>query len=257
MSLTLARGPLSDEAPGTVNYRLAAPGNRLLLSEFPRRVRAVFAGERVVDTVHGALLHETGRLPQLYVPQTDVAGHLLIPSDTVTLCPVKGEACYHSVVVGDREAADAVWSYPAPPAEAAWLRGYQGVAWEAMDAWFDEEEEVFGHLRDPYHRVDTRRTTGRVRVTLGSRALAESTRPVLVSETGMANRLYVPEEDVRPGALTASATTSVCPYKGTADYANAGDAADVAWRYRDPLPEAAAIAGYWCFDDTVVTTTRW
>jgi uncharacterized protein (DUF427 family) len=91
-----------------------------------------------------------------------------------------------------------------------------------------------------------------VRVVLDDRLLAETDRPVMLSETGLPNRLYLPADDVRSGALTANTTTSVCPYKGTADYADADSVADVAWRYRDPLSDAAAVAGHWCFDDEKV-----
>lgn len=252
MSLTLSRGPLADPPPHTVNYRLDAPEHRLFFDAFPRRVRAVLGGHPVLDTTHGMLLHETGALPQLYVPATDVRGELLGRSEHTTHCPHKGEAHYYTARVDGRVVEDAVWSYPTPPPSAGWLRGYQAVAWDAVDAWYDEAEQVFGHLRDPYHRVDTRATTRRVRVTLGNVLLAESSRPVLLSETGLANRLYVPAEDVREDELAPSDTTTVCPYKGTADYLDAGEVRDVAWRYREPLADATAVGGYWCFDDAKV-----
>lgn len=251
MTLTLPHGPLSAE-PAHVNYRIDGPEHRRFFAPFPRRVRGELEGRGIVDTVHGMLLHETGALPQLYVPQTDTAGHLLQPSDTVADVPYKGRAHHYSVRVGDRVAPDAVWSFPRPVPGVTWLRGYHAVAWDAMDAWFDEDEQVFGHLRDPYHRVDTRVTSRRVRVLAGDRVLAESDRPVLLSETGLPNRLYVPPEDVHTDELTPSHVTTVCPYKGTADYADAAGRETVAWRYRDPLPDALHVAGYWCFDDTRV-----
>jgi uncharacterized protein (DUF427 family) len=253
MSLTTAHGPLAAESPSTVNYRTEGPPQRLFLSEFPRRVRAVFADHTIVDTVSAALLHQTGRLPQLYVPQTEVQGHLLRPSDTSDESPFTGAYRYHHVVVGDRIARDAVWSLPSPPAEAAWLAGWHGIAFDAMDAWYDEAEEVHGHLRDPYHRVDTVATTRRIRVRVGGTVLADSLEPLLVSETGLPNQLYVPPADVDTDELTPSTTTTQCPYKGTAHYADAAGITAVAWRYRHPLPEAARIAGYWCFDPDKVT----
>lgn len=252
MSLTMAKAPLAACASEWVNYRIDAPERRLFFDAFPRRVRAVFADTAVVDTLHGMLLHETGELPQLYVPAIDVQGHLLERSEQTTRCPFKGDARYSSVRIGDRVAPDAVWSYPEPPHEARWLQGYQGIAFDAMDAWFDEDEQVYGHLRDPYHRVDARPTSRRVRVSLGGQVLAESGRPVLLSETGLPNRLYLPPQDVRSDALAASSTTTVCPYKGTAEYANTGEVADAAWCYPDPLPDAIAVAGHWCFDDSLV-----
>ncbi|WP_219419027.1 DUF427 domain-containing protein [Pseudonocardia nigra] len=252
MSLTISHGPLSAHARTTVNYRIDGPAHRLFLDPFPRRVRAVFADRTVLDTDRGMLLHETGLLSQLYVPRDDVCTDLLEDSAHRTHCPFKGDAAYHSMRVGDRIAEHAVWSYPVPMPGAEWLGGYLAFFWDRMDAWFDEAEQVYGHLRDPYHRVDTRPSALRVRVVLDDRLLAETDRPVMLSETGLPNRLYLPADDVRSGALTANTTTSVCPYKGTADYADAGSVADVAWRYRDPLSDAAAVAGHWCFDDEKV-----
>lgn len=249
----MGSGPLSVRAPETVNYRLDSPAHRLFFDAFPRRVRAEFGGETVLDTRQGMLLHESALLPQLYVPREDVHEGLLERTGHTTHCPFKGDATYHSVRVGDRAAENAAWSYPSPLPRAAWLRGYHAFYWDSMDAWFDEAEQVHGHLRDPYHRVDTRPSTLRVRITLGDRLLAASDRPVLLSETGLPNRLYLPPEDVRPDALTPSQTSTVCPYKGTADYVDADGSTDVAWRYRTPLADAVAVAGHWCFDDAKVT----
>lgn len=90
-----------------------------------------------------------------------------------------------------------------------------------MAAWFDEAEQVFGHLRDPHHRVDTLPSTVQVQVTVGDRLLAATDQPMLLSETGLPNRLYLPPEDVQSDAPTPTATTSVCSYQETAYYAGA------------------------------------
>ncbi|ARQ68542.1 DUF427 domain-containing protein [Streptomyces marincola] len=260
MTLTLSHGPLSAAPPPTVNYRVTGPAHRLFWHPFPRRVRALVGGETVLDTRGGHLLHETGLLPQLYVPTADVRSHLLRPSDHGTHCPFKGDAAYWSVHAGGRVVEDAVWAYPEPVEGAEWLRGYQALYWSAADAWFDEEEQVHGHLRDPYHRVDVRRSGSTVRVLLDGTPVAETSRPVLLSETGLPNRWYVPPEDVRLDLLTGSATRTVCPYKGTAHYwsftggAAGGVVDDVAWSYPEPLEEATRAAGFLCFDHERVTT---
>lgn len=101
-----------------------------------------------------------------------------------------GDASY-SLRVNGLVAEDAVWAYPEPKPAAQWLRGYRTLDWEAFDAWFDEDKQVYGRLRDPYHRVDTRQSSRHVRVRLGDRVLAESDRPVLLSETGLPNRWYL------------------------------------------------------------------
>jgi uncharacterized protein (DUF427 family) len=251
MTLTFGGGPLATRPPETANYRVDGPAHRLLWQPFPRRVRALFGGETVLDSRHAKLLHESNLLPQLYVPEADLRADLLRPSDHTTHCPFKGDARYRTVAVGDRIAADAVWSYPEPMDGAGWLAGHAAVYWEGMDAWFDEDEEVFGHVRDPYHRVDVRPTGRHVHITAAGQPIADSRRAMLLSETGLPNRYYLPETDVRTDLLEPSATHTVCPYKGTASYhtLSFGDTLirDAAWSYPEPLDDARRVAGHICF----------
>ena len=225
MSLTKSSGPLSGHPPETVNYRIDGPAHKLLMQEFPRRVRATFGGQTVFDTIRAMLVHETGLLPQVYVPQDDIRADLLRPTDHHTYCPFKGTASYWSVTAGGQVAENAIWSYPDPNSESRWLQGYSGFYWDAMDEWYDEDERVEGHIRDPYHRVDVRRSSRPVRVLLGGTVLAETRSPLLLSETGLPNRFYIPVHDVRQDLLEESDTHTVCPYKGTASYwtVSAGD----------------------------------
>ena len=155
MTLTLANGPLS-RGPQPTNYSINGPENLLLFESFPRRVRALFAEQTVLDTRAGKLLHETGYRPQLYIPRADVRDELLVASDHATHCPFKGDASYWSVRVGERWAENAVWSYQEPVETASWLRDYVALYWDKMDAWLDEDERVEGRLPDPYHRIDVR-----------------------------------------------------------------------------------------------------
>lgn len=251
MTLTLSSGPLSGKAPDEVNYRLEGPDHRLLFEEFPRRVRAVLNGVIVLDSRRGKLLHETGHLPQLYVPQGDVRTELLERTDHHTHCPFKGDASYWSVGTGDRTAENAVWSYAEPFESAGWLRGYMAFYWDSMDAWFDEEEEIEGHLRDPYHRVDVRASNRHVRVSIDGHVVAETNRPKLLSETGLANRYYIPPEDVHLGLLEPSSTHTICPYKGRASYrtVRVGEIRieDAAWLYPNPLENALKVRDHLCF----------
>jgi len=257
MSLTISTGPLAGHAPETVNYRIEAPAHKLLMQEFPRRVRARFGGETVLDTTRGMLLHETGILPQVYVPLDDIRPELLQPTEHHTFCPFKGTASYWSVVAGGQVAENAIWSYLEPVEESQWLQGYAGLYWNAMDEWFDEDERVQGHLRDPYHRVDVRRSSRQVRVRLGDTVIAESSRPLLLSETGLPNRFYLPVQDVRDGLLEPSDTHTFCAYKGTASYwsvnVDGSKLADAVWSYPQAEGDSAAVSGYVCFlhDDLV------
>jgi uncharacterized protein (DUF427 family) len=250
MTLTLSSGPLAAKPPGMTNYRIDGPKHRLLFEPFPRRVRAVFAGEVVLDTRRGMLLHESAHLAQLYVPEGDVRAELLEPTDHTTHCPFKGDASYWSVRVGDRVAENAVWGYPTPLEEADWLKGYQAFYAKRMDAWFDEDEEVLG-LRDPYHRVDVRASSRHVRVAVAGEVVAESSRPLVLSETGLPNRYYLPPEDVRRDVLQPSATHTVCPYKGVASYhtvqVGGTRLTDAAWFYPEPLGDVVKARGHLCF----------
>lgn len=256
MTLTLGAAPLGTAGAPDVNYSIDGPRHRILFDHFPRRVRATFAGETVFDTTAGRLLHESNILPVLYVPEPDIRTDLLVATDTSTHCPFKGDADYWSIVVGDRTAEDAVWGYPGTLEGAEWLAGYRAFYWDRLDAWFDEDEEVHGHLRDPFHRVDARRSSRHVVVRRGDRVLAESSRPIVVSETGLPNRFYLPLDDVRPGLLASSTTRTHCPYKGDASYWSLADGSgdDVAWSYPTPFADAAALAGHVCFLADDITT---
>lgn len=199
-------------------------------------------------------------LPVLYAPVEDVDQSLLQPTEHTTHCPFKGDAAYWSVLVEGRVAENAVWGYPEPHDDAGWLRGHQAVYTDRFDAWFDEDEQILAHLRDPYHRVDARRSSRAVTVSLGSGSaavvLAQSRHPVVVSENGLPNRFYLPAGDVHTDLLTRSDTTDHCPYKGTSTYWSLADgsAEDVAWSYTEPFSDVAIAAGHLCFLAEGVTT---
>lgn len=250
MALTLSHGPLSGD-PSEANYRIEGPSHRLFFDDFPRRVRAIFGGDIVLDTNRGKLLHETGLLPQLYAPRDDVRFDMLEQTDHTTHCPFKGDASYWSIRARGRTAENAAWAYPRPREDASWLRDYLAFYWDSMEAWFDEDEEVKGHLRDPYHRVDVRETSRHVRVVADGKLVAETSRPKILSETGLPNRFYIPPQDVRRDLLEPSGTHTICPYKGTASYRTlkVGNRRikDAAWFYPEPLEDAFKVRDHLCF----------
>jgi uncharacterized protein (DUF427 family) len=247
MSLTRSHGPLSVDAPKTVNFRIEGPAHKLLAHPFPRRVRAEVAGRTVLDTRGGVLLHETALLPRFYVPETDIDQGLFIPSEHTTHCPFKGDATYRTLRVGDRVVENALWAYPDPKPEASWLAGYASLYWEAADAWYDEDEQVFAHLTDPFTRVDIRPTSRHVQVLAGDVVVAESRSPLVLSETALPNRWYLSPDDVRV-PFVPTATRTRCPYKGEAHYwslrlPDGRELVDAVWSYPEPLPESSRIAG--------------
>jgi len=263
MTLTLGTGPFAKPGKGALNFDLskAAPAHVLFLHEIPKRVRAELAGETVIDSRRTQLLHETGLLPQLYVPFDDVRMDLLQQTAKTTHCPFKGDASYWSARVGERVEEDVVWSYPEPLDGAPPLAGLAACYFDRMDAWYEEDEQLLGHMRDPFHRVDTRAASRHVVVRVRGEVVAETDSPVMLFETGLPVRYYIPADDVREDLLEPSETTTVCPYKGTASYAgvrgNGDPVADVAWTYREPLGEALQVAGLWSFlgDDVDIGVT--
>ncbi|UJA19306.1 DUF427 domain-containing protein [Thermoleophilia bacterium SCSIO 60948] len=258
MTLTLDHGPLSGKPPAT-NYSIDGPMHKLLMHPFGRRIRARLGDVTVLDSRRATLVHETGILPQLYVPLDDLDRDLLVATKHRSYCPFKGAASYWSVRAGEREARNAIWTYGAPKKAANWLLGLTGVYWDSMDAWFDEDEEIHGHVRDPYHRVDAVRSSSRVEVRLKGELVAESSRPLIVSETGHPNRYYLPADDVRTELLRRSETRTVCPYKGEAEYWSialpGALAEDAVFSYPRPLPDQTRIAELLCLLDSDLVTT--
>ena len=226
-----------------------------------KRVRAMFGGETIVDSQRTLILFEEGHLPVYYFPLEDVRQDLLEASEKHTTCPRKGEASYFSVRSGGRVAEDAVWHYPEPIDACPDISGHVAFYWSRMDSWWEEDDQVFKHARDPYHRVDVLRSSRHVRVELDGAVVAETDRPLLLVETGLPPRWYIPRADVRVDLLTPSDTHSTCPYKGVAEYwtATVGGTTyeDIVWSYPAPLPECPKIEQAMCFfheRDTVTLT---
>ena len=146
---------------------------------------------------------------------------------------------------------NAVWRYPEPLDGSVDVSDYVAFYWNKMDGWFEEDEEVFIGPKDPYTRVDCLASSRHVRVELNGVSVAETDRPVLLLETGLPHRFYIPSADVRQELLRPSERVIGSPYNGQASYfhvdANGETFEDVAWTYLDPTPEAGKIAGYVCF----------
>jgi uncharacterized protein (DUF427 family) len=127
---------------------------------------------------------------------------------------------------------------------------YLTVRWDAV-RWFEEDEEVFRHPRNPYARVDAVASSRRVQIVLDGVTLADTVRAVFLFETGLITRYYMPRKDVRQDLLRESAASTYCPYKGRALYhgvaLNGRLHPDIVWYYPDPYPEARKIAGLICF----------
>jgi uncharacterized protein (DUF427 family) len=251
MSLTVGTGPFGQHPAGRFNFEVPRDAGVIYFEDSPRRMRARFGGETVVDSRNAKLLHEQGHLPIYYFPESEVRMDLLEPTDRSTRCPFKGQAAYWSVRAGGRVAENAAWGYPEPIEGAPGLAGYLAFYWDKLDEWFEEDELAIVHARDPYHRIDILDTSRRIRVSVNGELVAETSRAKVLFETSLPPRWYIPTADVRSKLLVESDKQTACAYKGFASYwsVQAGGEleTDVVWSYPEPRREAEPIAGYLAF----------
>jgi uncharacterized protein (DUF427 family) len=233
------------------------------------RLRAHLDGVPVLDTDRARTVLEPGRVvPQYAVPVADLTAELvpaaddagprfgpgplpLGPGGAPVLTPSTGFGVHSTpgrvvtLRAEDRERPGAGF---VPDDED--LAGYVLIDFDALD-WHEEDEAVLGHPRDPHHRIDVRRSSRRVRVALDGHELAVSDRPVLLTETTLPVRWYLPADDVDATVLVPSPTTTTCAYKGVARYWSAQlpgrTVPDVAWSYPEPLRGAEAVRDLVCF----------
>jgi uncharacterized protein (DUF427 family) len=181
----------------------------------PKWIRGTIGDRTVIDTRRAQLVWEHEYYPWWYFPVGDVADPSL------------------------------------PTNEIAELPGHVKVDWSAVDRWFEEDEEVFVHPRDPYRRVDALHSSRHVVVRVDGVVVADSHRPTILYETGLPPRYYLPPDDVRLDLLAPTDTSTGCPYKGFARYwtltVDGTEHPDLVWSYDDPLPESAPVKGLICF----------
>lgn len=217
MSLTSGRGPLSSRRAGVFSAHV--PDDLVYVEPFQRRVRALLRGEAVVESERVVLVHRPGTAPEYAFPSEDVMG---VPGEPVPEAP-----------------------------------GFVRVPWDAAEQWFEEDERVLLHPRNPYHRIDCLKTHRRLRVAVQDTILVDTTDTLVLYETSLPPRLYVHPRHVLAYALVPSESVTFCPYKGTATYWSyaVGDehVPDVAFSYQEPLPESTAIRGLLGFEETRVT----
>lgn len=219
-----------------------------------KRVRAYLGGEVVADTIHPVLVWEVPYYPAYYFPVADVRTDLLEPDGGTAHSPSRGDGQTYTVTAVGKRAPGAAVRYADSPIPE--LRDLIRLDWDAMDAWFEEDEEVFTHPRDPYTRIDILPSSRHVRIEVDGVTVAESSNPTLLFETGLPVRYYLPKTHVRLDLLTHTDSESHCPYKGQAEYwsVRTGDAVhgDIAWSYPTPLPESLGVAGHIAFYDEKV-----
>lgn len=215
----------------------------------PRRIRGVVGQEVVFDTTRAVYLWEWSAFPQYYIPRDDVRSELLVDEDHVEHSH-RGAARWHSLRVGEDVRPKAARVFE--PGGLEGLAGMVRFEWDALGAWYEEDEQVFVHPRNPYARVDALRSARTVRVELEGIILGESSSPVMVFETGLPTRYYLNRTEVVFDHLVPTDTVTSCPYKGTTSRywsVEIGGSVhpDLAWAYDFPTRQLLPIAGLVAF----------
>lgn len=218
----------------------------------PRRVRGLVGGHVLFDTTAARYVWEVPYYPQYYIPLADVDLDLLTDENHAQRVQF-GPSRLYSITGGSAE-KPAVRIFDADGDGP--VAGFVRFEWDSVE-WFEEDEKIFGHPRNPYSRVDALRSHRHVRVELEGTLLADTHSPVLLFETGLPTRYYIDRTDVSFASLTRSDTETLCPYKGTtSEYWSVNVGGDVhpdlAWSYHYPLPAVSAIAGLVAFYDEKV-----
>ena len=253
-----------------VHELLASGIGQLRYEPTTKRVRATLGGATVVDSTRAVLVWEPRRIvPSYAVPAADIHGEL-VPSTAPTTDgeladgsllpdvfarPVLDPSVPFSAHTTAGEAVDVHANGENSPGAGLRLTdpdlaGYVVLDFPAFDGWSEEDEPIVGHPRDPFHRIDVLASSRHLRLELDGHVLAESSRPMLLFETMLPVRYYLPRGDVR-AKLVRSDTHTYCAYKGKASYwsANVGGrlVPDLAWTYKEPLTDASRVGNLIAF----------
>ena len=228
-----------------------------------RWVRAFVGDVAVVDTRAPLLFWEPDfPVPRYAFDRRDVREDLLVPAtgpppkEPRFFLPRTPVTQWYDLEVNGRRLAHVAWTSADPD-----LAGRLVLSWQPglVDRWLEEDEEVSGHPRDPYKRVDALPSSRHVVVALDGVVLGETRSPVLLFETGLPTRYYLPRADVDLGLLTPTANRSHCPYKGRADeywtVTDRPEARNIAWSYAEPYPAVGRISGRIAFYNELVDLT--
>lgn len=229
-----------------------------------KRIRLRFNNETIADSLRVML--KRGFPLWYFIPRYDINMDLLDKNVEENEKDKWGSIAKWHLHVKGRTAENAAWSYEDPFENAPLnLKKYITFNWEAIDSWFEEEEEIFVHPHDPYHRIDVRKSSRHIRILADDETVADSKSPVILFETGLPARFYLPKNDVRPDLLKSVDHKTQCPYKGTASYysikTSKNEYKNSIWTYPNPNHEVHQIKNLLAFytermDDVFVDGIR-
>jgi uncharacterized protein (DUF427 family) len=257
---------------------LASGFDRTRFEPTAKRIQAVLGGVTVVDSTRAMLVWEPYRVvPSYAVPVDDVRGSVVpagvagaeaagrtgVRMPAVDSRPVLDPSIPFAVHTAEGQVADLLAGDQSRPGAGylladADLAGYVILDFSALDSWYEEDEVNVAHPKDPFHRIDVLASSRQVSLELDGQVLAESSRPMLLFETMLPTRYYVPREDIKT-ELLPSRTRTYCACKGRASYwsvaPGGGQLDDIAWAYEDPLHDATQVRGLIAFFDERIDVT--
>ncbi|KAJ6576667.1 hypothetical protein DFH09DRAFT_1149963 [Mycena vulgaris] len=228
---------------------MAPPFTEAHIEDSPKRIRVLFGGVFVVDTRKAKLVWENKYYPTYFFPESELA------REYIQLASEHPDGDTYDLNVGPKKAAGAVTAYSSATHEH--LKGLLKIKFSDADAWFEEDEQIFVHPKDPYKRIDVLSSSRHIRVEVEGVEVANTRSPKLLYETSLPVRSYIPKTDCRLDLLVPSDLTTACPYKGEAKYYHVQVSPEkrvdnVVWWYRNPNLECAAINGLVAFYDEKV-----
>jgi uncharacterized protein (DUF427 family) len=235
-----------------VQRREPLPADAIAWEPSARWVRGLLGDTTVVDSRAPVLVWEPGVSVPLYAfPDDDVRRDLLKPAAEPPAAAHSGSTVFYDLLVDGAAVPNAAWRFPGE------LGGHLAFEWvervgRGLDRWYEEDERITVHPRDPHTRVDALPSSRHVVVRIGGSVVADSRTPVLLFETGLPTRYYLPPSDVVWGRLAPTDLRTGCPYKGVARYWSHPDVADVAWSYPDPVAAVGVVRDRIAFFDEAV-----
>ena len=254
-SYVRGRGPQFPILDRIVQYE-SQPGYVVFMVPSNKRIRVRLNDDLIADTVNALIMQESGHLPVFYFPIIDVRADYLSESLITTTSPFKGVATHYTLNTGSACVEDACWRYLHPAPGCPPIADHVAFYWNKMSRWYEEDEEIFVHARDPYRRIDCLPSSRRVQVVLDGEVVADTRRAVFLFETGLRTRFYMPIRDTQLQLLRPSRLATRCPYKGEASYYHLkmGNKLleNLVWSYAEPSPECSRINGLVSFYDELV-----
>ncbi|KAL9613195.1 MAG: hypothetical protein Q9167_002272 [Letrouitia subvulpina] len=149
-----------------------------------RRVRSIFDRIWIFDTTQARHVWEHPYYPQYYVPSQVVTPGLLSKNDPVD----KDGSAFFATLKGSTKSTDRVLVF-----EKGALEGLVRFEFSALDSWYEEDQPIYQHPKDPYKRIDILPSTRKITVKIDDVVIAESTLNMFLFETMLRARFYMPK----------------------------------------------------------------